>query len=219
MEFFFYPIRIRIRVNGRIHKFASALTSFSWIQSSRWALQTNMAYSKVVSSLLIALISSLISCVPINAAVRNLHNQCFKDPSRFFWQIASFCILSWLSAVVQLHQRIIYMLQHTFSWLFQKIWTFFQVINYNLRLFTPCSSYGAEEMTPKSQLCACSFPDTIGYQTIWIRCVWTRKFSYPPKKYLRKKKIPGYVWTGHLLRGWKETWLFQFGNYKRNEAF
>ena len=121
MELFFYTC-----VNGRIHKFASALTSFSWIQSSRWALQTNMAYSKVVSSLLIALISSLISCVPINAAVRNLHNQCFKDPSRFFWQIASFCILSWLSAVVQLHQRIIYMLQHTFSWLFQKIWTFFR---------------------------------------------------------------------------------------------
>ena len=34
-----------------------------------------MAYSKVVSSLLIALISSLISCVQINTAVINLHNQ------------------------------------------------------------------------------------------------------------------------------------------------
>ena len=33
-----------------------------------------MAYSKVVSSLLIALISSLISCVQINVAVINLHN-------------------------------------------------------------------------------------------------------------------------------------------------
>jgi len=39
-----------------------------------------MAYSKVVASLLIvALISSLISCVPINAAVINLHNQYIRD--------------------------------------------------------------------------------------------------------------------------------------------
>ena len=52
------------------------------------------AYSKVVSSLLIALISSLISCVQINAAVIYLYNQCFRDPSRWFWRIASFCILS-----------------------------------------------------------------------------------------------------------------------------
>ena len=36
-----------------------------------------MAYSKVVSSLLIALISSLMSCVQINAAVINSHNQYF----------------------------------------------------------------------------------------------------------------------------------------------
>ena len=49
-----------------------------------------MAYSKVVSSLLIALISRLISCVQINAAVINLHNQCFRDPSRCFWRVASF---------------------------------------------------------------------------------------------------------------------------------
>ena len=35
---FFYPIRIRIRVDGRIRKFANTLTSFSWIQSSRRAL-------------------------------------------------------------------------------------------------------------------------------------------------------------------------------------
>ena len=48
------------------------------------------AYSKIVSSLLIALISSLISCVQINTAVINLHNQCFRDPSRCFWRIASF---------------------------------------------------------------------------------------------------------------------------------
>ena len=55
------------------------------------------------------------------------------------------------------------------------------MINYKLRLFTPCSSYGAKEMAPKSQLCVCSFqdslrqknwaleqirkfPDTIGYE-------------------------------------------------------
>ena len=34
-----------------------------------------MAYSNVVTSLLVALISNLISCVQINAAVINLHNQ------------------------------------------------------------------------------------------------------------------------------------------------
>ena len=38
-----------------------------------------MAYSKVVSSLLIALISSLMSCVQMNAAVINLHNRYFRD--------------------------------------------------------------------------------------------------------------------------------------------
>ena len=48
------------------------------------------AYSKIVSSLLIALISSLISCVQINEAVINLLNQCLGDPSRCFWRIASF---------------------------------------------------------------------------------------------------------------------------------
>ena len=85
------------------------------------------------------------------------------------------------------------------------------MINYKLRLFTPRSSYGAKEMAPKSQLCACSFqdslrqknwaleqirkfPDTIGY-------VWTAendsntlrvdaKIFASAKKYLRKKKFP-----------------------------
>ena len=38
-----------------------------------------MAYSKVVASLLVVLISSLISCVQINAAVINLHNQYIGD--------------------------------------------------------------------------------------------------------------------------------------------
>ena len=83
--------------------------------------------------------------------------------------------------------------------------------NCKLRLFTPRSSYGAKEMTPKSQLCACSFqdspwqknwaleqirefPDTYGY-------VWTAendsntlrvdaKIFVSAKKCLRKKKIP-----------------------------
>ena len=84
------------------------------------------------------------------------------------------------------------------------------MINYKLRLFTPRSSYGAKEMAPKSQLCACSFqdslrqknwaleqirkfPDTIGY-------VWTAendsntlrvdaKIFASAKKYLRKKNF------------------------------
>ena len=38
-----------------------------------------MAYSKVVASLLVALISGLISCVQINAAVINLHSQYIRD--------------------------------------------------------------------------------------------------------------------------------------------
>ena len=38
-----------------------------------------MAYSKVVASLLVALISSLISCVQKNAAVINLHSQYIRD--------------------------------------------------------------------------------------------------------------------------------------------
>jgi len=38
-----------------------------------------MAYSKVVSSLLIALISSLISCVQLNVAVINLRNKYLRD--------------------------------------------------------------------------------------------------------------------------------------------
>ena len=69
------------------------------------------------------------------------------------------------------------------------------MINYKLRLFTPwSSSYGAEEMTPKSQLCACSFPGTIG----------TKPFEYAAcgcenlrirKKIFVEKKISGYMWT------------------------
>ena len=65
-------------MDGRIRKFANTLTSFSWIQSSRRVF-TNMAYSKVVSSFLIALISSLISCVQLNVAVINLRNKYLRD--------------------------------------------------------------------------------------------------------------------------------------------
>ena len=93
------------------------------------------------------------------------------------------------------------------------------MINYKLRLFTPRSSYGAKEMAPKSQLCACSFqdslrqknwaleqirkfPDTIGY-------VWTAendsntlrvnaKIFASAKKCLRKKKFPDTC--GHGLK-------------------
>ena len=93
------------------------------------------------------------------------------------------------------------------------------MINYKLRLFTPCRSYGAEEMTPKSQLCTCSFqdslrqknwtleqirkfPDTIGY--VWkaendsntLRV--DAKIFASAKKYLRKKKFPDTC--GHGLK-------------------
>ena len=79
----FYPIRIRIhvRVDGRIRKFANTLTSFPWIQSSRRALWTKWHQGKVLASLLhvVALVSSLVSCFQINAAVINLHNQYIRD--------------------------------------------------------------------------------------------------------------------------------------------
>ena len=101
------------------------------------------------------------------------------------------------------------------------------MINYKLRLFTPCSSYVAEEMTPKSQLCACSFhdslqqknwaleqirkfPDTIGY-------VWTAEndsntlrvdaeIFASAKKYLRKKKFPDTC--GHGLKECHRQYCF-----------
>ena len=93
------------------------------------------------------------------------------------------------------------------------------MINYKLRLFTPRSSYGAKEMGPKLQLCACSFqdslrqknwaleqirkfPDTIGY-------MWTAennlntlgvdaKIFASAKKYLQNKKFPDTC--GHGLK-------------------
>ena len=99
------------------------------------------------------------------------------------------------------------------------------MINCKLRLFTPRSSYGAKEMAPKSQLCACSFqdslwqknwaleqirefPDTLGY-------VWTAendsntlrvdaKIFVSAKKCLRKKKFPNTC--GHSL-----NWNFYRG--------
>ena len=85
------------------------------------------------------------------------------------------------------------------------------MINCKLRLFTPRSSYGAKEMAPKSQLCACSFQDSL-WQKNWaleqIRefpdtygYVWTAendsntlrvdaKIFVSAKKCLRKKKFP-----------------------------
>ena len=89
------------------------------------------------------------------------------------------------------------------------------MINYKLRLFTPRSNYGTKEMAPKSQLCACSFqdslrqknwaleqirksPDTIGY--MWTAendsntlCVGAKVFA-SAKKYLREK-FSGCMWT------------------------
>ena len=92
------------------------------------------------------------------------------------------------------------------------------MINFKLRLFTPRNNYGAKEMAPKSQLCACSFqdslrqknwaleqirkfPDTIGY-------MWTAendsntlrvdaKIFASAKKYLRKNKFPHTCGHGH----------------------
>ena len=49
-----------------------------------------MAYSKIVSSLLIALISSLISCVQINAAVINLHKHALEIPVGAFGELLRF---------------------------------------------------------------------------------------------------------------------------------
>ena len=66
-----------------------------------------MAYSKVVSSLLIALISSLMSCVQINAVVINLHNRYFRDRQDVLRLLS-------MNNGHDKH-RSIYMYQHTFS--------------------------------------------------------------------------------------------------------
>ena len=57
------------------------------------------------------------------------------------------------------------------------------MINCKLRLFTPRSSHGAKEMAPKSQLCACSFQDSL-WQKNWA-LEQIREF---PDTF-------GYVWT------------------------
>ena len=82
--------------------------------------------------------------------------------------------------------------------------------NYKLRLFTPRNSCGAKEMARKSQLCACSFQDSlrqknwaleqIGKFPATIGYVWTAendsyalrvdpKIFGSAKKYLRKKNF------------------------------
>ena len=151
-----------------------------------------MAYSKVVSSLLIVLICSLISCVKINAALINPHNQCFRDPSRCFWRIASFCIFSWTSAVVQLNHRTICMHQHNFSWLFQKIETLFRVINYKLRL--SCSSMARKKWRQNRNYAHVHFriqSDTKPFE--YAAC--GRKNFRIRRKIFAEKKISRYVWT------------------------
>ena len=171
-----------------------------------------MAYSKVVASLLVALISSLISCVQINAAVINLHNQYIRDRQDVLRLLSMNSGHHKVKKRANHHRRRFWTRPgRTSAW-----WDNFI---YELRLFTPRSSYGAKEMAPKSQLCACSFqdslrqknwalkqirkfPDTIGY-------VWTAEndsntlrvdakiFSFA-KKYLRKNKFPDTC--GHGLK-------------------
>ena len=88
-------------------------------------------------------------------------------------------------------------------------------INYKLRLFTPRSSYGAKEMAPKSQLCACSFQDslrqknwaleqirkfldTIGYVCTAENDSNTLRVDakiFASSKNICRKEIFGYVWT------------------------
>ena len=81
-------------------------------------------------------------------------------------------------------------------------------------------------MAPKSQLCACSFHDSLRQKNRaleqirkfpdTIRYVWTAendlntlrvngKIFTTAKKYLRKKKISGYVWTWPQIPSY--TWL------------
>ena len=118
----------------------------------------------------------------------------------------------------------------------------FRAINYKVRLFTPCSSYGAEEMTPKSQLCACSFQDSLGKRTghqsksesFWIQsdtCGRLKRFEYAAcgrenfrisKKIFAEKKFPDTC--GHGLNqiaefvtapSWKKKSLFLVVNIRR----
>ena len=65
-------------MDGRIRKFANTLTSFSWIQSSRRALNKHGVQQGCVFSVN-CLISSLISCVQLNVALINLRNKYLRD--------------------------------------------------------------------------------------------------------------------------------------------
>ena len=73
---FFDPIRMRIRVDACIRKFSNMRRHFLG-SSLSLLVQANVEYRKVVASLLVALISFLISCVQITAAVINLQKFLF----------------------------------------------------------------------------------------------------------------------------------------------
>ena len=92
------------------------------------------------------------------------------------------------------------------------------MINYKLRLFIPCNSYGAKEMAPKSQLCACSFQDSLRQKNWALEQIRkfpdTKRFEYAAcghenfrirKKIFAEKKISGYVWTWPQIPSY--TWL------------
>ena len=188
-----------------------------------------MAYSKVVASLLVALFSSLISCVPINPAVINLHNQYIRDRQdvlrllsmnsghhkvtkranhhrRRFWTRPGRTRAWWdkfingtmieeewrenfkmsktsllklaeelrpyierketimrspLDVVKHVALTLYYLSDEAYFFLtFSVDLDIFSII-YELRLFTPRNSCGVKEMAPKSQLCACSFQDSL----------------------------------------------------------
>ena len=105
---FFYEYGLRPHVSsvfsGRIRKFLKTLSRVEIFLSDTNTYTCGRSYPEIceyayvilldpvftasikktwrtatLSSLLIALISSLISCVQINAAVINLHNQYFRD--------------------------------------------------------------------------------------------------------------------------------------------
>ena len=144
-----------------------------------------MAYSKVVASLLVALISSLISCVQRNAAVTNLRNQYTRDRQD---------VLRLLSMNSGHHKvkkertitegNSVRDQAHRVGQFYQRRKKWPQNRNYALAHFRFLS--GLEQIR--------KFPDTIGY-------VWTAendsntlgvdaKIFVSAKKYLRKKKFP-----------------------------
>ena len=147
-----------------------------------------MAYSKVVASLLVALISSLISCVQINAAVINLHNQYIRDRQDVLRLLSMNSGHHKVKKKRGNHHRRQFWTRpgRTSAWwdnfingtMIEEEW------RENFRTWHYSKS---ENFRIQSDTCG-------RLKTIRIRCVWTQKFLHPQEN-IYGKKISGYMWA------------------------